>query len=190
MMTGTSFLFQNGSNLFLALIQDSEYLDQDFEIKENVFIPRGKHRFSQLMAFYESDKSKDISYRGEIDVGRFYNGSLFRTNVSGVLKLSGRCQVECIYDRIRFNLPVTGGKFTTNIAALRVIYSFAPNLFAKAYLQWNDEENLFLGNFLIRWIYKPGANIYFIYNETRKPGREGYLRDRALILKVNLLFNL
>lgn len=56
-------------------------------------------------------------------------------NVSGILKLTKHLNLEFIYDRNQFNLPVEGGKFTTNIAASRIIYSFTPDIFAKAFLQ-------------------------------------------------------
>jgi len=188
-LTGIFNLFQNGSNLLLAYMQNYEYLTDDFEIKENVFIPSEVHKFNQFIGWFESDKSKSIALRTEVNLGQFYNGRLFRVNTSGILKLNKNLNMEFIYDRNQFDLPVDGGKFTTNIVAARVIYSFTPDLYAKAYLQWNDDENLLINNFLFRWIYKPGANIYFIYNETRKLGSEGYIQDRALMLKVSFLFN-
>ncbi|HEB36315.1 MAG TPA: hypothetical protein ENI18_10815 [Candidatus Aminicenantes bacterium] len=188
-LTGMFNLFQNGSNLLLAYMQNYEYLTDGFEIKENVFIPSEAHKFNQFIGWFESDKSKSIALRTEVNLGQFYNGRLFRVNTSGILKLNKNLNMEFIYDRNQFDLPVDGGKFTTNIVAARVIYSFTPDLYAKAYLQWNDDENLLINNFLFRWIYKPGANIYFIYNETRKLGSEGYIQDRALMLKVSFLFN-
>jgi len=71
----------------------------------------------------------------------------------------------------------------------RLIYSFSPNLYAKAYVQWNDSEKRFRTNFLVRWIYKPGANVYVIYNETRELGPAGFLQDRAVMVKASFLFN-
>jgi len=188
-LTGMFNLFQNGSNLLLAYMQNYEYLTDDFEIKENVFIPSEAHKFNQFIGWFESDKSKSIALRTEVNLGQFYNGRLFRVNTSGILKLNKNLNMEFIFESNQFDLPVDGGKFTTNIAAARIVYSFSPDLYAKAFLQWNDEENLSVSNFLIRWIYKQGANIYFIYNETRKLGAEGYLQDRVLMLKVSFLFN-
>jgi hypothetical protein len=168
--------------------QSYEYLFEDFEIREDVFIPTGAHRFNSFFGWFESDKSKSIALRTEVNLGQFYNGRLFRVNTRGILKLNKNLNMEFIFDSNQFDLPVDGGKFTTNIAAARIIYSFSPDLYVKAYLQW-DDENLSISNFLVRWIYKPGANIYFIYNETRKLGSEGYIQDRVLMLKVSFLFN-
>ncbi len=182
-------LFQNGSQLFFGFVQNYEFLSEEFEIREDVFIPEGVYKFNMGVSFLETDRTKDIAIRGEMNFGRFYNGHLFRVNASGFLKLSKHLNIEFIFDRNRFDLPVEGGKFTTHIAGSRIVYSFSPDLFAKAYLQWNDDENFFISNFLVRWIYKPGANIYFIYNETRRLGTNGYLRDRAVMLKVSFLFH-
>ncbi|UCC40120.1 MAG: carbohydrate binding family 9 domain-containing protein [Candidatus Aminicenantes bacterium] len=187
--TGMFNLFQDGSYLFLGYVRNYEYLDEEFEIKEDVFIPIGVHRFNQLVSFFESDKSKKIAFGGSMNRGQFFNGNLFRVSVNGFLKLSKNLNLQLIYDRNRFDLPVKGGKFTINIVASRVICSFTPDLFAKAFVQWNDEEDIFISNFLIRWIYKPGASIYFIYNESRHLGLEGYLEDRVVMFKVNFLFN-
>jgi hypothetical protein len=189
MLSGIFNLFQNGSNLVFGYGQSYEYLPEDFEIREDVFIPTGAHRFNSFFGWFESDKTKNIAFRTETNLGHFYSGSLYRVSTKGFLKLSKNLNLEFIYDRNQFDLPVAGGKFTTNIVATRVIYSFTPDLYAKAYLQWNDDENLSISNFLFRWIYKSGANIYFIYNETRKLGSEGYIQDRVIMLKVSFLFN-
>jgi hypothetical protein len=182
-------LFQNGSFLLVGYSQSYEYLTEDFEIKEDVFIPVGAHKFNQFIGWYESDKSKKIAFHTELYLGQFYNGNLYKVKTSGFFKISKNLNMEFIYDRNQFDLPVEGGKFTTNIVASRIIYSFTPDLYTKAFLQWNDDEELFISNFLVRWIYKPGANVYLIYNETRKLGSEGYIQDRALMLKVSFLFN-
>lgn len=188
-ITGIFNLFQNGSYWFFGFTQNYEYLSDEFEIREDVFIPEGVHRFNTGVSFIETDRTKDIALRGEVNYGQFYNGHLFRVNTSGFLKLSKHLNIEFIYDRNQFDLPVEGGRFTTNISGSRIIYSFSPDLFVKTYLQWNDDENLLISNVLVRWIYKPGANIYFIYNETRKLGTAGYLKDRALMVKVSFLIN-
>ncbi len=186
---GTFNIFQNGSNLYLGYVQSYEYLEEPFEIREDVFIPEGIYRFNSFSGFFWSDRSRKLSIRTNTYLGGFYNGYLYRLNASGFMKFSKHLNVEFIYDYNNFDLPVDGGKFSTNIAATRIIYSFTPDLFAKAYLQYNDDEDVFRSNFLIRWIYKPGADIYFIYNETREVGTQGYLQDRAVMIKMTFLFH-
>jgi len=186
---GTFTLFQNGSQLFLGVMQIYEDLPSDFSLKDGINILKDIYKFNLFISFYQSDKSQDIAILAECTAGEFYNGNLLGLKATGYLKLSSHFSMEFILDRNQFDLPVEGGKFTTNIVAGRLIYSFSPDLYAKAYLQWNSSENLFKSNFLIRWIYKPGANIFFIYNETRETGINPLLCDRVIMLKVSFLFN-
>jgi len=182
-------IFQNGSQWFMGFVRNYEYLSEEFEISDDVFIPEKSHSFNMFASFFESDKSKKFAMRGEVTAGGFYNGHLFRLNATGFLKFGKNINLEFILDRNQFDLPVPEGKFSTTIAAGRLVYSFTPDLYAKAYLQWNSERELFKSNFLIRWIYRPGANIYLIYNETREFEPTNILNDRILMLKVSFLFN-
>jgi hypothetical protein len=188
-LMGVFNLFQNGTQWFLGVMQNYEFLDEPFEIKEGVFIPTGGHTYDMFVTMFFSDKSRDFSLETEADFGGFYNGKFSSLRAQGNVKISKNFSLEFLYNRNQFDLPVEGGKFTTNIAGGRIVYSFTPGLYVKAYLQWNDAENLFKSNFLVRWIYKPGANIYFIYNESRKVGARGYVQDRAFMLKASFLFN-
>ena len=188
-MAGAFNMFQNGSILFFGVISNLEVLEESFEIKDGVFIPVGRYRYDMLAAFFESDRTKSVYLRSGLDAGGFYNGDFVGLDAQAGLRLSGQLHLELTLNRNRFDLPVPGGRFTTTIAGTRLIYSFTPDLYAKAYLQWNDAERLFKSNFQVRWIYRPGANLYFIYNETRKLGGAGYLQDRIVMLKVSFLFN-
>jgi len=187
--TGVFNTFQDRSNLYFGYRQNYEFLEESFEIKEDVFIPVGMFRFNSFEAFYESDRSRNVSARVEMGIGGFFNGDLFRINAGGSLKVSTHLNLELSLNRNQFDLPIEGGKFTANILATRIIYSFTTDLYAKAFIQWNSDENLFKSNFLLRWIYKPGANVYFIYNETQEFGSPIPLKDRGVMVKVTFLFN-
>jgi hypothetical protein len=58
-----------------------------------------------------------------------------------------------------------------------------PPEFAYFYRLWDSRARLREGD-------EHGANVYFIYNETRKLGAAGFLEDRAVMLKMSFLFNL
>jgi hypothetical protein len=189
LFNGVFNTFQNGSQCFLGYSQNFEYIEEDFEISDGVIIPAGGYKYNNLMLMFNTDRSRKLALGGHVRLGEFYSGHLASIEGQGYFRLTRNFTAELRLDRNQFNLPVAGGRFTSNIASGRLIYSFSPDLYVKAYLQWNDTDKLFLGNFLVRWIYKPGANVYFIYNETRTLGRGGYLENRTLMLKASFLFN-
>ena len=181
--------FNNGAMLSFSYEGNRELLINSFLITQKVFIPVGRYSFVLWSGRFESDKSRDFAFEAGLKAGAFYSGRLFQMSGKGLLRLSKNINVELMYERNAFDLPVDGGHFTTHIAAGRFIYSFSPDLFAKTYIQWNSSEGLFKINFLVRWIYKPGANLYLIYNETREVGESDFLRDRVLMLKASFLFD-
>jgi hypothetical protein len=38
-------------------------------------------------------------------------------------------------------------------------------LFGAVFAQWNNDANEILFNFRVTWIPKPGANVYFVFNQ-------------------------
>ncbi len=188
-MAGAFNIFQNGTELFFGLMSSYEFLTEPFEIESGVFIPAGAHSYDMFVGMFNSDRSRDLSAEAELDAGGFYNGRLTSLRAQGDVKASRNFSLEFIYNHNAFALPVPGGRFNTNIGAARLVYSFSPDLYAKAFLQWNDTDEMFKSNLLVRWIYKPGANVYFIYNESRRIGPAGYIKDRTVMLKVSFLFN-
>ena len=188
--TGVWNSFQDGSQLFLGYGRNFERLDEDFEIKDGIIIPVGGYSFNSFSAMYRSDRSRDVALGGDVQFGEFYSGHLASIGAESFLKVSRNFNMELQVSRNRFDLPVPGGRFSTTIAGGRFIYSFTPSLYAKAFLQWNDSEDLFKSNVLVRWIYKPGASIFFIYNETRNLVGGAPIEDRTIMLKASFLFNL
>lgn len=188
--SGVWNMFQDGSHLFLGFARSFERLEEDFEIRDGVVIPVGGYAFDSFSAMYSSDRSRDVALGADVRFGEYYNGRLASVGAESFIKISRNFNMELQISRNRFDLPVPGGKFATMIAGGRFIYSFTPNLYAKAFLQWNDAEDLFKSNILVRWIYRPGANIYFIYNETRNLVGGVPVEDRTIMLKASFLFNL
>ena len=68
-------------------------------------------------------------------------------------------------------------------------------LYFKAYVQWNDDKLLFGGrekiisNLLLRYIYKPGSDLYVVYNDGRLIGAGGgEITNRTLMAKVTFFW--
>ena len=65
-----------------------------------------------------------------------------------------------------------------------------PLMFASALVQYNSSTNLVSANVRLRWEYRPGSELFVVYNEERDSLTRGVpdLRNRAFIVKVNRLF--
>ena len=78
--------------------------------------------------------------------------------------------------------------YVTNTVSTRVSYSFSPSLFAKGFIQYNDAKKQATINLLLWYIYRPGSDLYIVYNQgwdTDLPGPHFMqVRNKSLSVKM------
>jgi hypothetical protein len=82
------------------------------------------------------------------------------------------------------------GSFTSAVFGTRVTRTVSPWAFASALLQYNSATNSVSANVRLRWEYRPGSELFIVYNEDRDTLAPSFptTRNRALIFKVNRFF--
>ena len=63
-------------------------------------------------------------------------------------------------------------------------------MFVSAFVQFNSSTNTMSTNARLRWEYRPGSELFIVFNEERDSQSPRFpdLRNRALIVKINRLF--
>jgi hypothetical protein len=81
------------------------------------------------------------------------------------------------------------GSFTTHLAGARATWTATPLMFTSASLQYNSETHAVSASVRLRWEYRPGSELFVVYNEERGTLARGFpdLANRAFIIKVNWL---
>jgi hypothetical protein len=81
------------------------------------------------------------------------------------------------------------GSFTTQLLGSRVTYTASPLMFVSTLVQYNSDSNSLSANVRFRWEYRPGSELFVVYNEERDTRGLNFptLSNRALILKINRL---
>ena len=109
------------------------------------------------------------------------------------------------YDAINFPDPdeddptglYAGGNFHTNSLSARITWSFNPDFFVKAFIQWVDDDHSpflagrdrFSGNFLLRYTFSPLSDFYFVLNQQSLVGPgPTFLENRAALAKITYFF--
>ena len=74
----------------------------------------------------------------------------------------------------------------------RLTVPLTPDLSTAGFVQFNDAAELLSMSLHLRWIYRPGADIFLVLNQTWDVPALGTrsLRDRQAILKVTYLLAL
>ena len=55
--------------------------------------------------------------------------------------------------------------YTSNVLNFRVSHSFSPDFYLKGFVQYNDDRKTANFNFLWWYHYKPGSDLYVVYNQ-------------------------
>ena len=147
----------------LRIRRNFENLTEDFEIREGILIPRGRYSYNNYNLMLNA-QGQVFNGRFGFNIGDFYNGTRRGFDLRFDIRLTGRFSLEPRYEFNRVTLPE--GSFDTNIFGSRISYSFSTDLFTKLFVQWNSDRNLVTTNFLVNYIYQPGSDFYFVFNQT------------------------
>jgi hypothetical protein len=184
------FSFRTKSDDVVSFYADARYerLDEPFEIHSGVFIPAAEHRFGDLGLWGETNASRAVSASAWVQKGSFYDGTRLAHGMSLRLRPGRHFRSESSWDEHHVELP--GGTFDTNLFRQRLTLALTPDLSAAAFAQWSDTAELLAMNVRLNWIYRPGADVFLVFNETwDAPGLGRRTeRDRQAILKLTWLF--
>ena len=160
-----------------------ERLFDPFEIQDGIIVPAGEYTFSQLSIFANSSEGRTVSVSFRGSKGGFFDGDRLNGNITVNYRPSPYFRSETEWGYNDVDLP--GGAFTTNVVRQRFNVSLSPNLSVNSFIQYLDTDDLISMNTRFNWIYKPGADIFVVYNQN---WTDGGTLDRALIFKFTYLW--
>ena len=179
------FEFDSGDYILFNGRRTYERLNDIFDFREGVEIPIGDYSSNSYHVRLSSSDSRPISTTLGGGIEDFYEGEVRRAYIQTTFKPNGHLSVSAQY---QFNQVVdlpemyfTDGEprpVYVNLFRGRVDYSFTTGLFAKLFAQWNTDTNVVSTNFLINYIYRPGSDFYFVFNQTYDTN--GTTRSRLL----------
>ncbi|MFC1557106.1 DUF5916 domain-containing protein [candidate division KSB1 bacterium] len=178
--------FENSANLSFTVNRGYEFLDYDWEVREDNFIPSSGYNTTTFRLSYRTSRSDAISGNFNMDGGGYFNGKKYGGSINTDLKAFNSLRANLNYNYNWIDLP--DGEFHTNSLSTRISYSFNPDLFIKAYIQFLDDKLRNEGhyvvstNILLRYIYNPGSNFYLVFNEGRMIGTGNEIIDNRTVL--------
>lgn len=176
------FIFQNSSGIAAKWFEEKEVLARPFEVRRGVVVPAGEHVFRWLFFGYQTDYSKPFGFTVWLQDGDYYDGRLFLTLQAITWRPLPGLLSQFVFQHT--HVTVSGGEFTTDQLTGEANYALRPNLAARATLQWRRGDTLRV-NAALNFEYRPGSNLYLVYNETRlEPDGVTTTRDRSLVFKA------
>jgi hypothetical protein len=178
---------QNGARFATSVTRDYDMLPYNWTIGPGRTIPTGGYTWDTFKASYSTNSSKRLFGGPSIQLGSYYNGSKRSYKLTLNFLPLGELLVETNYTHNTIILPGAPA-YDTNTLNLRVSYPFSANLFVKGFFQYNDDRRLASLNFLFWYIYRPGSDLYVVFNEgwnTDLPGPQAFaVKNRSLAIKM------
>ncbi|HUF74793.1 MAG TPA: DUF5916 domain-containing protein [Longimicrobiales bacterium] len=190
LMLGTRL--ENGAYLNFWHNQYAERIDQTFRVG-GVPIDPGDYRFHDWAVMFNSDPSRRLFYRFSWQPQTFYGGD--RTDYSATLGLRVTSQLATQASFSRNDVEIPNGEFTADVGSLQIDYAFSPTISLRSLTQYNSISDQFSTSARLRWIFRPGSDIYVVYDEVRRDTEllvdpfVDEFRDRQLIVKMTYLFS-
>ena len=106
----------------------------------------------------------------------FYGGTRRNMSAAGGVRASSQFSSELQYNRNDVKMP--WGDFLVNLSTLRVDYTFSPRMTIRSLTQYNSSTHEISNNVRFNFIYRPGSDIYIVYNDLSQTGLAGrHLRE-------------
>jgi hypothetical protein len=185
---GFEIEFQNADRFTAGYTNTFEFLPAPFEIAAGVTLPTGSYAFDNIKVGYNAAVRRQISGNLSAERGTFYNGTKTTLGLaSGRLNLSPRVSLEPSYTVNWIDL--IQGSFTTHLTGARATFTPTALMFVSAFLQYNSSAHAVSANVRFRWEYRPGSELFVVFNEDRDTlsPRFPQMNSRAFIVKINRL---
>jgi hypothetical protein len=173
-----------------------EGVAEDFEMDDEVIVPAGEYGFLQTSARIFTPQTKTVSAMFRFEGGQFYDGERITVSVTPSLNLSASLQVSGSYEFNAVNFPERYQKLMSHLGRVNVLYMYSTKLSASMFVQINNANDIFVGNFRVRYNPREGNDLYLVFNEYRgfmesddMPAHPPYY-GRMVLLKYTHTFRL
>ena len=181
--------FESSDRFNIGYTSAHEFIPRPFRLSSEVTVPTGEYDNGTVRAGFQFRNRPRLSgSRVSLERGSFYGGDKTVLSVSpGRATVSPQFTFQPTFSINSVDVP--SGSFTTTLAGSRVTYTLSPLMFTSALLQYNSRSHSVSSNVRLRWEYRPGSELFVVYNEERDTLAPQFpeIRNRAFIVKINRL---
>ena len=185
-------IFETGDRIMIDFHRKFERLFKPFAIRPDVLIPSGSYRSWDVLLILDGALHRSFAgaevLRFNYEWG-FFDGSAIEMIVQPQIKLSEAFSIDLVYLLNHVDLPF--GKFTSHVINTRANYAFSNKWLTSTTVQYSNLDNFVNFRFRLNYIYRPGDDIFLIYNEGRNTSEldPDTLLGRSLMLKWTYSFD-
>ena len=157
------FAFKSGEIIEVNLQQSYDRIDQQFNITDSIFIPKGKYWMYRSEFSFSTFQSRKLWVSASYNWGTFYTGTI--QNFETVLGINISKHLNVTTNYIYNYVMLSKGNVATQELANYINYAFNTYLDVSVFSQWNSFDDILRFNFRVHWIPKVGSDLYIVYNQ-------------------------
>ncbi len=188
-------LFQSGDRVVADFHRRFERLFEPFDIRPGeISIPVGTYTGWDAVFYWDAAPQRRIAgpgllrYRYEWG---FFGGRRTELRIQPQFKISDALSVDLNYALDEVEMP--WGDFSSKVVNTRINYAFSNRWLTSGTVQYSNLDQRFNFRFRLNYIYRPGDDLFLIYNEGRvinlDDPRDNALLGRSFILKFTRSFD-
>jgi hypothetical protein len=179
--------FLSGESLVAWYSDIKERLFEPFEIYPGVTLPAGDYRWGEVGIWGKTNEGRKLAADGWVAWGEFFEGERLVHHLTLRWSPSRYFRTETHWQRNDVELDF--GDFETNLWRQRLGFSLNPNLTLDALVQYNDAAEQLSANLRFNWHYRPGSDLFVVYNHGWDAPGLGDLQDRERQVIVKLTYS-
>jgi len=178
------FRLQNEFEMSIRWHHDMDRLFEPFEIQPGVVIPPGTYPVDWIDIPFSTNPGAPVSAEGSLEYGEWYDGHSLWVRLTMRARASRFLRAEADWEHNRSEFKA--GDIETNIIRQRIDLSFTPEATASLFAQYNDAADLLSLNARLIWRYRPGSELFVVYNQNWNADDldDPATRDRSLTFKL------
>ena len=181
--------FHNSDRFEVGVSNTYEFLSKPFPIASDVAVSPGSYDFLTARTGFTFGQTRKMSGIISVEYGTLYSGHRTSLSISrGRVSLAPQLSIE---PRISADwVDLEEGSFTSWIMGSRVTYTMTPRMFVGGLVQYRSDSHVVTANVRLRWEYRPGSELFVVYNDERDTLSPGFsdVKNRSFIVKINRLF--
>jgi hypothetical protein len=182
--------FNSSDRLGLSLKQTYDKVIEAFQPskRKNIDIPVGEYTSTTISIGPRTSRARKLQIEGNFEAGTYFTGNRYTLELESAFRPSGRFSMETVYNFNWIRLPE--GNMNVQTLSNRLLYSFTTDFFIKLFSQWNNDKELVSVNFLLNYRFRPGSDLFFVYDHGFNTENELFQTNRAILIKLSYLLGL
>ncbi len=154
--------FQSGDNFRINVTPQAERLDNDFGLPGDIELAEGSEfDYTRFRISGGTAGRRMVSLFGNYGWGNYFSGT--RRDISGNLTVRPRVGVRLNFNGQWNRIELPEGQVSTTVYRWEVGTQFSPWLSLNNNIQYDNQSRGIGWQSRLRWIMKPGNDIFFVY---------------------------